>query len=132
MYKLVITIVLLFVGALSFACSCAFKGDVESEFHSSDAVFVGKVLSQAYNVEEEKYVVTLQILKTFKGEWKKEEITIKTRMGAPSCGYNFSNSKNHVVYGNWINGVLETNQCTRSTSSVKKEVELITIYLNNK
>lgn len=132
MYKLFITIVLLFIGVFSFACSCAFKGNVESEFHSSDVVFVGKVLSQTYNIEDEKYLVTLGVVKTFKGEWKEEEITIKTQMGGPSCGYDFSNSNKHVVYGNWVNGVLETNQCTRSTPSVKKEVALITAYLNHK
>ncbi len=93
-----IALLLLFLAATSYACSCApFQGYGEL-FDGSDLVFSGKVLSisRVYNgnlaeIEVEKY------WKDSGGKFS-ERITVQTGFGDSDCGYNFRNGGQYLVY----------------------------------
>ncbi len=92
----VIDSVLMFNSHPAFACSCSEPNPVSEDLKRSDAVFMGEVLH--VRTEQTGSAVEFKVDRAWKGV-STENITVVTADSGASCGYNFEEGKEYLVYG---------------------------------
>jgi len=111
----------LWIPKQAVACSCAMKNSPDEELKRSFAVFQGKVLkkeTKRYSLftssSADPVYVTFTVHKVWKGIDTKT-ITIQTAVSGASCGYDFHQNQEYIVYAIKSNGKLEVNLCSRTS-----------------
>jgi hypothetical protein len=102
------------------ACKCMLP-PVEAAREDSTAVFEGRVLSiedvppakDAPGIGEK--VVTLAVVRTWKGLERDERITVSTNAESAACGYNFAKDTSYLVYArSGEDTKLNVSSCSRT------------------
>ena len=123
----ILTILLCFViaGYLhapnAFACSCLSLGPAMTSFFSSDTIFSGRVLDiknpEAQNgimSSADPVQVTFDVFKSYKG-LRGNNVVVTTTLSDDSCGYDFKNGQEYLVYANKSSGDnLSVSLCSRT------------------
>lgn len=110
---------LMMLPTTSHACSCAVSLSVESELPSQTAVFSGKAVEVAEpkrgmnSSSADLIPVTFEVDQTWKGEIRKEQI-IRTARSGESCGFEFVENQEYLVYASGETNNLEVNLCGRT------------------
>lgn len=99
----------------ALACSCV---SMESDIEDSGAVFTGKVVSIKYPEpvngimsSADPAKVTFEVYQSWKGP-KTKNITIYTALSSASCGYEFDEGREYLVYADIEEGNLEVSLCS--------------------
>ena len=113
---------------LGFACDCVVPS-VGEAFERSFAVFVGKAQGITYSNEagyqgDPKIVVTLEVVKSWKGPTDRP-LVLHTVYNRASCdGYWFEEGNTYLVYAfQNDDGSLGASLCSRTTSADTKEAK---------
>ena len=117
----------------SYTCSCAAPGPVQDELERSDAVFKGEVIG----VVDAKENSTLQssadpiafIIKVDE-IWKgidQTEVVIYTERDSASCGFNFIEGHEYLIYASKSEGDLHVSLCSRTTdlTSAAADIDIL-------
>ena len=103
------------------ACTCMQPLSPDEELPRFDVVFSGKVT----NIEEihrndqtfssmDPVFVTFDVYTIWKGD-KKDMITVMTAQSSASCGFNFADDQEYIIYAKQYNAEkLEVNLCSRT------------------
>lgn len=103
-----------FIGAFpstGYACKCVEPKSPIQELGKSSAVFSGKVMDQ---LEKGK---TQLVLFDVKESWKglnDSQVIVETDNSSSSCGYEFEDGKEYIVYANETDGRYEVTLCSRT------------------
>lgn len=122
----------------TFACSCIIPESPEKELEKSDSVFIWRVIS----IEKEKSlnqllwninknIVNFEVKANIK--WiSKDSIIAETAESSASCGYNFEEGKEYIVYWNIENWELNISLCSRTSlvSNASEDLEAFKDILN--
>ena len=122
MKKLLLTVglgVLVLRSALSsaVACSCLPPPPPLTAAESSDAVFVGRVISVDSTDPMDRFAhleVVFEIIESFKGVGAAERMSVFTAFDGALCGYGFTVEEVYVVYAHRSRGGLWTGLCDRT------------------
>ena len=113
---------------LGFACSCV-APSLEDAFGRSFAVFVGRTqgityLNEAGNQGDPKIIVTLEVVKSWKGP-KDKPVVLHTVSNRASCdGYSFEEDKLYLVYAfQKDDGTFGASLCDRTTEADTNEAK---------
>lgn len=140
MKKILLTIflssLLFFTGADSVsACSCVQPSSPSEELQKSSAVFMGTVVNiDSSRLQKAKrqiglgssmdpVEVTFDVSKSWKGP-KNKNITVKTARSSASCGYNFEQGKEYLVYANESDEGLNVSLCSRTSLASEAEEDV--------
>ena len=113
---LIITVFFLAFYSQLFACSCTYYKKIDiRQFNSYDLILKGQVISIDESEDDWEKIVKVKVLKVYKGHQINDTILIKTGLDGASCGLNFKNEENWLIYG-YKNqeGNFSTGLCTRS------------------
>jgi hypothetical protein len=102
--------------ACVFACSCIAPGPPEEALASSTAVFAGKVteiVAPANLGGAEPMRVTFEVSQGWKGAEQKT-IVVHTSGSSASCGFEFAQGQEYLVYASESEGTLQTGLCSRT------------------
>lgn len=109
---------------IALACSCMKSAENPQILLSKyDAVFLGKVI-QIKKSPKEVYEVKMRILKSYKGG-SAEFIVVFTASYSASCGYNFIEDEDYLVYANsypdglWVDNCSPTKRFSKSQEDLK-------------
>ncbi|HSH80789.1 MAG TPA: hypothetical protein VLA19_19850, partial [Herpetosiphonaceae bacterium] len=100
-----------------FACSCLPPGTPQEELGRSDAVFAGKVVGLTGRVDGgavETVDVTFEVSQVWKGAASRT-VQLQTPGSSASCGFNFEQGREYVVYASQQEGSLTSGLCSRTT-----------------
>lgn len=105
--------------AKSFACSCIMSGTPTEELAKSTAVFSARVTD--INVptrfvsfsSADPVKVTFQVDDVWKGPIQETQVATTARSGA-SCGYEFEEGKEYIVYAQGDESDLKVSLCSRT------------------
>jgi hypothetical protein len=112
---------LMLVPATSHACSCVESPAPKVELQNKTAVFSGKVLSikepsKLLNWSSADPVkVTFEVYQVWKGGLGKK-VSVQTAMDGASCGFEFEQNQEYLVYANGDISNLEASLCSRTQS----------------
>jgi hypothetical protein len=107
----------------AFACKCR-QQTIEENMATADHVFSGKVMKIKTSKSAQLITVFVRVAKQFKGKIRFKTIEITTASESAACGFNFQKGKEYVIYANNSEkNRLNTSSCTRTTDSVKEEME---------
>lgn len=101
----------------AFACSCLPPGTPQEELGKSDAVFAGKVVQVSGQVDggaAETVEVRLEVSQVWKGA-ESRTVLLKTPGSSASCGFNFEQGREYVVYASQQEGNLTAGLCSRTS-----------------
>ncbi len=101
----------------AFACSCLPPGTPQEELGKSDAVFAGKVVQVSGQVDggaAETVEVRFEVSQVWKGA-ESRTVLVKTPGSSASCGFNFEQGREYVVYASQQEGNLTSGLCSRTT-----------------
>lgn len=95
----------------AYACSCVRPPAPSQALANATVVFSGQVT----NIEQVKgrLNVTFRINQQWKGE-PAQSLVIQTSVTTAMCGYPFEAQETYLVYANYRQGRLQTNQCSRT------------------
>jgi len=96
----------------AFACSCVPPPPPVEALEQSDAVFSGKVLKVERDESGFGKIVTLRMLRSWKGI-QARTVRISTADNSAACGYGFEVGRKYLVYAHGEEE-LHTNICTRT------------------
>ena len=102
--------------ACVFACSCLPPGPPADALASATAVFSGRVAALAGTVDaggSDPVQVTFAISKVWKGT-DQPTIEVLTSASSASCGFEFVQGEEYLVYASESEGRLQTNLCSRT------------------
>ncbi|WP_435577887.1 hypothetical protein [Gilvibacter sp.] len=132
MNKILTIIFLLAYIPKSFACLCLNlwnewdESEVREQFSYTDVIFIGELKS--ISLEEKCY--EFEIINTFKGDLKKEEIVQGYYMN--SCSAMPTLNGKYLIYGSYYNldgkMILEYGQCSSSKWIEKIHTQELAIY----
>jgi hypothetical protein len=106
-------VLVFFLSAPLYACSCVAPGSPKEELKRSAAVFSGKVK----RIRKEGYsnVVQFEVLKSWKGV-RARRMIVYTLSESSLCGYDFKTGHSYLVYSSsGKEAVLYTDICTRTS-----------------
>jgi hypothetical protein len=101
------------------ACSCAESPSANAELQSHTAVFSGKVLSvkepsKLLNWSSADPIkVTFEVYRVWKGEVG-NKVSIQTAMHEASCGFDFDENQEYLVYAHGDMADLKASLCSRT------------------
>ena len=132
------TLIVLFITIcplFSLGCFCIGENTLQAEFNHSDAVFLGKVISEKTFIINDpnlprghilkKIEYLFQIKKLFKGEFNIDTVRFISGIGrGGDCGFRFKVGMEYIVYstysdrlfgsGRVVEKFLTTNKCSRT------------------
>ena len=131
-YFLIILILLLpVVSHVVYSCSCI-TADTKVYFDDANLVFTGQVSGirrPYFSMDSSDPIkVTFKVNKVYKGLNEKgikmDEIVVETAKEEASCGYNFEEDNEYLVYANDDSGVWQTGLCsgTKSLDDAQNEI----------
>lgn len=121
-WRIVVTLsVIAFVTAVQptcvYACSCRPPGPPAEALANATAVFSGKVTALSAPADRggsDPVQVTFAVTKGWKGA-DQSTIVILTPASSASCGVDFVEDQEYLVYASESEGRLQTNLCSRTT-----------------
>jgi hypothetical protein len=120
-WKVVVTLAALAIAcvvnpACVFACSCLPPGPPADALASATSVFSGRVAALSGAVDaggSDPVQVTFAISKVWKGT-DQPTIEVLTPASSASCGFEFVQGEEYLVYASESEGQLQTNLCSRT------------------
>lgn len=109
----------------SFACSCMMPADAVTSMQNSDSVFAGKVV----NISNKDMInsVEFEVDTIWKGI-EPTRITVETAEQSATCGYNFMQDEEYLVYAyNKQDGWLWVSLCSRTSSLKNAQDDVIAL-----
>ena len=102
----------------SLACSCAASAEperkqVQKAFSGSAAIFSGKVVEVKDAADGNKFIVRIEVDRSWKGG-PKGEVLITTAKDSAMCGYAFTVGQKYLVYANGRRDDLFVENCSRT------------------
>lgn len=111
----------------AYSCSCMMPESTEISLNKSSSVFVGKVIevekSNNFGNSLNNVNVKLNVTEIFKGE-NLTELNVKTSSSSASCGFNFEESEEYLIYANKEDNDLTVSLCSRTTSLQNAQQDL--------
>jgi hypothetical protein len=167
--RILIMVMLLFNNSIIWACRCDDPGTTQEAYKHTPIIIYGKVIEKTFitiaetidkdslisirkAVKNEERItnfldaqlvtkIKFLILKTYKGSFTTDTVTIFTTRHGNSCGYtSFEKNKEYVIYGfsyNYATRVITqkevgslkntfwTNHCTRTTDYIDPEIKIL-------
>ena len=119
-----------FAATSIFACDCIKPANdniqelVEADYKNSEAVFSGEVIEISNSPGSNIVEVKFKVEKSWKNVLQREVVLVADR--GKDCGYKFEFGKTYLVYAQGKANNLETNICTRtSTSELNKDINFL-------
>ncbi len=113
-----------------YACSCAVSQTVEDEMQRSSAVFSGRVIEitdvNKFKVSKssgDPMAVLFEVNKSWKGV-SQSQVIVHTVRSEATCGYEFQENEDYLVYTEENEGKLTTSICSRTTPLVLAQADL--------
>jgi len=107
-HVLIFIYLLIISGQKIYACECSFN-NLEKEIENSDYILTAKIIEQLDSIYPTFYKIKINEI------WKGEKIEILTTgTGGGDCGMDFKIGKEYLIYGNYKNGNINTNRCSRT------------------
>lgn len=128
--RILILLLLLLPSLPTFACDCSTEIELSLEYHRTQFVTIGKVLSITESKDGNELLVSVEIKTDFKGEKTGEKIIIRTNSSPKACGYEFVVGKEYLIYANRHQRVPKdwtTSVCSRTIAMSGAENDLIFI-----
>ena len=100
-----------------YACSCVPPGPPQQALADATAVFSGKVTAigqPARPGSSDAVQVTFAVARAWKGP-EQATITLSTPGSSASCGIDFVEHQEYLVYASTVDGGLQANLCSRTT-----------------
>ena len=114
----------------SYACSCAAPGPVDEELERSAAVFRGEVKAvvdekagNALQSSADRIAYIIKVDEIWKGIHETEVVVYSERDSA-SCGFNFAEGQEYLIYANQSGDELHVIICSRTADLVSAEEDL--------
>jgi len=105
----------------SYACSCAAPGPAQNELERSDAVFKGEVIgvvdakeNSALQSSADSIAFIIKVDEIWKGI-NQTEVVVYTERDSASCGFNFMEGHEYLIYASKSEGDLRVSLCSRTT-----------------
>lgn len=95
----------------SYACKCVEPKSPTEELEESSAVFSGKVIDQLEKGRIQ--FILFEVKESWKG-FNESQVIVETVDSSSSCGYEFEDGKEYMVYTNETDGHLEVSLCSRT------------------
>lgn len=95
----------------SYACKCVEPKSPTEELEESSAVFSGKVIDQLEKGRTQ--FILFEVKESWKG-FNESQVIVETVDSSSSCGYEFEDGKEYMVYTNETDGHLEVSLCSRT------------------
>lgn len=95
----------------SYACKCVEPKSPTEELEESSAVFSGKVIDQLEKGRTQ--IILFEVKESWKG-FNESQVIVETVNSSSSCGYEFEDGKEYMVYTNETDGHLEVSLCSRT------------------
>lgn len=117
----------------SFACSCVPPESPEKELVRSTAVFSGKVIDiqdRSANFpaksDADPLLVRFEVDKTWKGVTQ-SQVLVSTAGEYTSCGFEFTENNEYLVYAMEVDGELNVTLCSRTSllSSATEDIKVL-------
>ena len=109
------------VPAKGYACSCVAPGAVQEELERSDAVFKGKVIgivdakeNSTMQSSADSIAFIIKVDEIWKGI-NQAELVIYTERDSASCGFNFMEGHEYLIYASKSEDDLRVSLCSRTT-----------------
>lgn len=116
----------LICSGIALACSCIEPGSPMKELEKSSAVFSGRVtgIDDCNRMTDYLcgYYVTFQVYEVWKGDIA-EETTVITSDNSASCGFNFEQGKEYIIYAD--GDELSVSLCSRTRLLSLEDTELL-------
>ena len=113
---LLLALVTMVQPACVFACSCIAPGPPDQALGESAAVFSGQVATigrgQALGPSD-MVQVTFSVARVWKGP-EEATVTVSTAGSSASCGFEFVEGQEYLVYARTVEGRLEASLCSRT------------------
>jgi MYXO-CTERM domain-containing protein len=114
--------------ASAHACKCRPLSVDEAKADAS-AIFEGRVTKLADEAPAEGRppagkLVTLALVRTWKGLENEETITVRTSESSASCGYAFELNKSYLVYAQGTPDALSVSSCSRTRPMAETNEDL--------
>ncbi len=120
------------------SCYCVL-GTMSDAFKNSDLIISGIVISVRDQSEKQELnynkIYTVQILKLFKGNYRRKTVEIASGFRDDDCGFVFSVGEKYIIFARRNRGYsvrsnlpihsFFTDECTRTKVYTEKEVEEI-------
>jgi len=115
----------------AFACSCAPPGPPTDELAKSSAVFAGKVVALDVPTglvisSADPVRVTFQVYTVWKGPVH-NTLVVTTARGGASCGYEFKQGQEYLVYARGAETALAVSLCSRTRLLSAADEDLATL-----
>lgn len=113
----------------AFACSCAGPEPVKAAFERNSVIFSGKALlihdpkNGRVNSSTDPLFVLFEVDSSWKGPTD-SQIIVKTARESASCGFEFEEAQNYIVYAHTYDKELETSICDRTAVLAEAEEDL--------
>ncbi|WP_235973639.1 hypothetical protein [Peribacillus faecalis] len=114
----------------SYACSCAEPGPVEEELERSAAVFRGEVKAvvdekagNAFQSSADRIAYIIKVDKIWKGI-QETEVVVYSERDSASCGFNFAEGQEYLIYANQSGDELHVIICSRTADLFSAEEDL--------
>jgi hypothetical protein len=110
---------LMFVPTTIHACSCAESASAQAELQQQTAVFSGKVIAVKkpfkllIRSSADPVNVTFLVDRVWKGDVGKK-VSLITAMSGPSCGIDFDENQEYLVYAHGDMADLKASLCSRT------------------
>jgi hypothetical protein len=139
--KTSIIIILFCISTLDiYSCECEKEiikdsTSIINELAKSDYVFTGKVVKVIKDEKEiigGERIVEFEILKKYKGEYRKETVQVSSNIGGGMCGLYLKNDTEYLVYCYEEDGKIKTNMCMRTVEIQEAEYDIEIIEKLNK
>jgi hypothetical protein len=102
----------------AMACSCIIPGPPQQEMENASAVFTGRVVNVrapggAVISSADPVLVAFEVTRIWKGPLE-AQIALTTARDSASCGFEFQQGQEYIVYAYEDESGLATNLCTRT------------------
>ncbi|GGG79791.1 hypothetical protein [Paenibacillus radicis (ex Gao et al. 2016)] len=121
--SIAIALVIIVIGGLLApqavqACSCAERPEVQQQMKSKAAIFAGTVVFTKKKAEipfvsrssDSPVQVNFEVSEVWKGHVT-NQLTVHTAMSSASCGVEFKDGQQYLVYANAKSGDLQVDSC---------------------
>lgn len=125
----------LFLIDIGLACSCIMPATPQESLQDSPAVFMGTVVdiyepTLLDSTASENVRVTFNVSKAWKGIETKE-VTVRTAYSSASCGYEFEEGKDYIVYTYGASDYLRVSLCSRTAPLESAGADLVELGEGN-
>lgn len=133
--RILISFLFIIATTYSLSCDCVPEVEMSLEFHRTQYISVGKVVSISESEDGNEFLVVVEIKHDFKGDKAGSTVVICTNQSPKACGYTFKVGREYLIYSNRHERVpkhWKTSVCSRTVelSSAENDLIFITRELN--